>query len=58
VYSVGSNREDDVGEWEQYSDLQLSRRGNPLDIGIVARPWPRFGPLGPDEGDGRGRAGR
>jgi len=34
IYSVGANRKDDGGEWEQYSDLQLSRRGNPLDIGI------------------------
>jgi len=44
VYSVGANREDDVGEWEQHSDLQLSRRGNPLDVGIAARPWPGMGP--------------
>lgn len=35
VYSVGSNRKDDGGEWEQHSDLQLSRRGNPPDIGIA-----------------------
>lgn len=35
IYSVGANRKDDGGEWEQHSDLQLSRRGNPLDIGIV-----------------------
>jgi hypothetical protein len=35
VYSVGSNRKDDGGEWEQHSDLQLSRRGNAADIGIA-----------------------
>jgi hypothetical protein len=58
VYSVGSNREDDVGEWEQHSDLQQTRRGNPLDIGIAARPWPGMGPLGPDEGDGIGTGAR
>lgn len=52
VYSVGSNREDDVGEWEQHSDLQLSRRGNPLDVGIAARPWPGMGP-GYGDGDAR-----
>jgi hypothetical protein len=38
VYSVGSNRTDDGGEWEQHSDLQLSRRGNPPDIGIAVGP--------------------
>jgi hypothetical protein len=35
VYSVGANRKDDGGQWEQHSDLQLSRRGNPPDIGII-----------------------
>jgi hypothetical protein len=35
VYSVGANRKDDGGQWEQQSDLQLSRRGNPPDIGIA-----------------------
>jgi len=37
VYSVGANRNDDGGKWEQHSDLQLSRRGNPPDIGIVVK---------------------
>ena len=40
VYSVGANRKDDGGVWEQHSDLQLSRRGNPLDIGIEVRSIP------------------
>jgi len=35
VYSVGANRKDDGGVWEQHSDLQLSRRGNPPDVGIA-----------------------
>jgi hypothetical protein len=35
VYSVGINRQDDGGKWDQTSDLQESRRGNPPDIGIV-----------------------
>jgi hypothetical protein len=35
VYSVGSNRRDDGGVWEQRSDLQLARRGDPLDLGIA-----------------------
>lgn len=35
VYSVGVNRKDDGGQWEPQSDLQFSRRGNPLDIGIA-----------------------
>lgn len=35
VYSVGANRKDDGGTWEQHSDLQLFRRGNPLDVGIA-----------------------
>lgn len=40
VYSAGINRQDDGGEWEQNSDLQVTRRGNPPDIGISvgARP--------------------
>jgi hypothetical protein len=37
VYSVGANRKDDGGRWEQHSDLQLSRRGNPPDIGIAVK---------------------
>ena len=39
VYSVGFNRLDDGGVWEQQSDLQLSRRGNPPDIGIAVGAW-------------------
>ena len=35
VYSIGANRKDDGGAWEQHSDLQLSRRGNPPDVGIA-----------------------
>ncbi len=35
VYSVGANGKDDGGRWEQHSDLQLSRRGNPPDVGIA-----------------------
>ena len=35
VYSVGANRKDDGGQWEPQSDLQLSRRGNPPDVGIA-----------------------
>jgi len=35
VYSVGANRKDDGGQWEQHSDLQLGRRGNPPDVGIA-----------------------
>jgi hypothetical protein len=39
VYSVGINRRDDGGVWDPPSDLQSSRRGNPLDVGIaVAMP--------------------
>lgn len=34
VYSVGHNGRDDGSQWEQSSDLQQSRRGEPLDIGI------------------------
>ena len=41
IYSIGSNRKDDGGEWERHSDLQLSRRGNPLDVGIEVGSWPR-----------------
>jgi hypothetical protein len=46
VYSVGSNGQDDGGEWDQHSDLQLSRRGNPPDVGIAANsaPAPRREP--------------
>jgi hypothetical protein len=41
VYSVGINRKDDGGVWDPPSDLQSSRRGNPLDVGIaVAIPAP------------------
>jgi hypothetical protein len=35
IYSVGADRKDNGGVWEQHSDLQLSRRGNPPDIGIA-----------------------
>jgi hypothetical protein len=41
VYSVGSNRKDDGGEWEQHSDLQFGRRGNPPDVGIAVGSWPQ-----------------
>jgi hypothetical protein len=40
IYSVGANRKDDGGTWEQHSDLQTMRRGNPLDIGIAVPPAP------------------
>jgi hypothetical protein len=40
VYSIGANRKDDGGVWEQRSDLQLSRRGNPLDIGVAVHVPP------------------
>jgi hypothetical protein len=43
VYSVGINREDDGGTWDQHSDLQLSRRGNPPDVGISVGAWPAAG---------------
>jgi hypothetical protein len=43
VYSVGSNKQDDGGVWEQASDLQLSRRGNPPDIGIAVGAWTAAG---------------
>jgi hypothetical protein len=41
VYSVGINHTDDGGKWEQHSDLQQSRRGNPADVGIEVGVWPR-----------------
>lgn len=41
VYSVGINRKDDGGVFEQHSDLQQSRRGNPADVGIEVGLWPR-----------------
>jgi hypothetical protein len=41
VYSVGSNRQDDGGVWEQRSDLLVSRRGDPLDVGIAVRESPK-----------------
>ena len=37
VYSVGANRKDDGGTWEQHSDLQLFRRGNPPDVGVAVK---------------------
>jgi hypothetical protein len=40
VYSVGFNRQDDGGAWEQRSDLQIGRRGNPKDVGIAVGSWP------------------
>ena len=40
VYSVGKNRQDDGGVWDQRSDLQFTRRGDPLDVGVVVRPSP------------------
>jgi hypothetical protein len=43
VYSVGINRQDDGGTWDQTSDLQFSRRGNPPDIGISVGAWPAAG---------------
>jgi hypothetical protein len=43
VYSVGINRKDDGGKWEEHSDLQQSRRGNPADVGIEVGLWPREG---------------
>jgi hypothetical protein len=43
VYSVGTNRKDDGGVWEQHSDLQLSRRGDPPDIGIAVGASPAAG---------------
>jgi hypothetical protein len=35
VYSVGNNRKDDGGSWDDRSDLQESRRGDPPDIGMA-----------------------
>jgi len=40
VYSVGLNRQDDGGVWEQRSDILTSRRGNPEDVGIAVGAWP------------------
>lgn len=37
VYSVGANRKDDGGTWDQHSDLQLFRRGNPPDVGVAVK---------------------
>ena len=37
VYTVGSNKRDDGGTWEQRSDLMLARRGDPADIGIAVK---------------------
>jgi hypothetical protein len=41
VYSVGINRKDDGGQWEQHSDLEQSRRGKPADVGIDVGLRPR-----------------
>ncbi len=41
VYSVGANRKDDGGKWEQSSDLQWARRGEPLDVGIAVTTLPK-----------------
>ncbi len=35
VYSVGINRQDDGGVWDQRSDLHTGRRGDPKDVGIA-----------------------
>jgi hypothetical protein len=43
VYSVGFNRQDDGGVWEQRSDLQTSRRGDPKDVGISVSTPARTG---------------
>jgi hypothetical protein len=40
VYSVGKNRQDDGGKWDQRSDLVFTRRGDPLDVGVAVRPSP------------------
>lgn len=42
IYSVGKNRKDDGGTWEQHSDLQTARRGDPLDIGIAVTTLPEL----------------
>jgi len=42
VYSVGANRKDDGGRWEQSSDLQWARRGEPFDIGIAVTASPKL----------------
>ena len=41
IYSVGTNGRDDGGMWEQHSDLQFTRRGDPLDVGIAVRESPQ-----------------
>ena len=43
LYTVGINRQDDGGEWEQRSDLLTSRRGDPKDVGIAVGAWPAAG---------------
>jgi hypothetical protein len=40
VYSVGSNRRDDGGQWYVQSDLNHRRRGDPTDVGIGVRAQP------------------
>jgi hypothetical protein len=42
VYSVGRNRTDDGGKWDQSSDLQWARRGDPLDVGIAVISSPKL----------------
>ena len=42
IYSVGVNRRDDGGTWEQRSDLMLARRGDPLDVGIAVQRLPKL----------------
>jgi len=41
IYSVGTNHRDDGGMWEQHSDLEFTRRGDPLDVGIAVHESPR-----------------
>jgi hypothetical protein len=41
IYSVGINDRDDGGTWDSRSDLQMARRGDPLDVGIVVREFPK-----------------
>lgn len=48
VYSVGINRKDDGGAWDPPSDLQSSRRGNPLDLGIAVGTAVRAAPVASD----------
>ena len=43
VYSVGIDRYDDGGVWDMASDLQMSRRGNPKDVGVAVRVWSAAG---------------